>query len=99
MDSGQLVQLEALKQLAARGELSNDDAAAWYELVMDVRKQTDYYERELIRHLKYACKMKWRQVAEVLGVTTRQAAFQRWRRMIGPRPGSGSHNRSAKSLQ
>lgn len=99
MDSGQLVRLDAFKQQAERNELTDEDARVWYELVTDVRMQADYYERALIRHLKYGWRLKWRQVAEVVGVTTRQAAFQRWRRMIGPRPGAGTDQRSAKPLQ
>jgi hypothetical protein len=99
MDPSQLMRLDALKQAAARNELSDAEARVWYELVTDVRAQADFYERALVRHLKYGWNLKWREVANVVGVTTRQAAFQRWRRLIGPRPGSGSHNRSTKPLQ
>jgi hypothetical protein len=85
MEPSQLKQLEVLKQLAKRSELTEEDARAWYELIEDVRKQADYYERELIRHLKYGWKLYWRQIAEVLGVESKQGAHQRWRRLAPKR--------------
>jgi hypothetical protein len=84
------------KQRADAGELSGEDVVEWYRTVLRVREQADYYERALIRHMKYGWGLTWREVAGVLGVGTRQAAFQRWRRLIGPRPGAGTYQLIAK---
>lgn len=84
MDASIQGQLELLKIRAEQGQLSREEAAAWYELVGELREVANYYERGLVRYLKYDAGMKWREVAEVVGVAGRQGAFQRWRRLIGP---------------
>jgi hypothetical protein len=91
MDGDPLKRLAGYQQRVASGELTEEEARAWYRLVVEVREQADYYERGLIRYLRWGCEMLWKDIATVVGVESKQGAHQRWRRMIGPRPGPGSY--------
>jgi len=95
METDPLRRLSRYQQQAAAGELTEDDVRAWYQLVLEVRQQADYFETGLIRYLRWGHKpdrlMPWKEIAKVVGVESKQGAHQRWRRMIGPRPGAGSY--------
>jgi hypothetical protein len=91
MDDDPLKRLVGYQQRAADGELTEEEARAWYRLVIEVRERADYFERGLIRYLRWGCEMPWKDIAIVVGVESRQGAHQRWRRMIGLRPGAGTY--------
>lgn len=95
MDGDQFRQLSDYQRRAAVGELTEEDARAWYRLVVEVRRQADYFETALIRYLRWGRGpdrlMSWKDIAQVVGVESRQGAHQRWRRMIGLRPGAGTY--------
>lgn len=61
--------------------LSGVEIATWVQALDEVRSRADYYERGLIRYLKYDLKLRWQDVADLLGLDSRQAAQQRWRRL------------------
>lgn len=88
-DASLLAQLVMLQVRAEAGDLTGDESAAMYELIGEVREQADYYERALIRSLRWqpgperAIRYKWREIAERVGVESRQGAHQRWARLIG----------------
>lgn len=58
--------------------------AAWFALCQELRRLADYHERNLIRHLKYTEDYTWADVAEATQakLNSRQAAQQRWSRLI-----------------
>lgn len=75
-----------LRQLAERAKedgrrLSGEDIAAWYRAVGELRRQADFYERGLIRYLRYDLLLRWRDIADLVGVESKQGAHQRWRRL------------------
>ena len=74
--------LARLKDASAQGLLSEEDAVLWYSIVVELRRQADYYERGLIRHLKWSQGLYWREIARILEVDSKQGAHQRWRRLI-----------------
>jgi len=83
--------LAVLKAKADAAELTDDDAREWYRIIVEARRVSDYYERALIRYLKWGRfrpdrGLYWREVAEVLGVESKQGAHQRWARLAGPDP-------------
>lgn len=78
---------------AKDGDFPTERAAEWYARVQAMRDRADYYERGLIRHLKYGLGLTWAQVAEVVNanLSSRQAAQAKWKRLVGPErraPGS-----------
>lgn len=86
---GMLVQasrdLMRLSRLVRDGEeLDEDQAAEWYAAVQDVRRGADYYERGLIRQLKYEQGMTWAAVADAVqaNLNSRQAAQMKWKRLL-----------------
>lgn len=52
--------------------------------VQQMREQADYYERGLIRYLKYDLGLTWGQVAETVNanLNSRQAAQAKWKRLL-----------------
>jgi len=94
MDMDLLARLAGYQQRAVSGELTEDEARVWYRLVTELRRQADYYETGLIRYLRWGCDMLWKDIAKVVDVESKQGAHQRWRRMIGSRPGSGTYQQS-----
>jgi hypothetical protein len=75
------------------GGFPSGSAAEWYGLVQRMRQRADYFERALIRHLKYDLGMTWAQVAEAVdaNLSSRQAAQAKWKRLIDDerwKPGS-----------
>lgn len=65
-------------------------AAVWYSRVQAMRERADYYERSLIRHLKFGLGLTWEQVAEVVNANlgSRQAAHVKWKRLLAPDRGA-----------
>lgn len=81
---------------AQAGDFPTADAAAWYGRVQEMRERADYYERGLIRHLKWTVGLTWQQVAEVVNanLSSRQAAYVKWKRLVDDeRRTSGSPGR------
>lgn len=77
--------LSRLAKLVADGDgLDNGQAAEWYELVQQLRRSADYYERGLIRQLKHEQGMTWAGVAEAVqaNLNSRQAAYVKWKRLL-----------------
>jgi uncharacterized membrane-anchored protein YjiN (DUF445 family) len=78
-------QLDWLKEQSAEGGVTRDAAAAWYAMVHEMRRQADYYERDLIRRLR-SDGLTWAQVADAVQaqLSSRQAAQAKWKRLIDP---------------
>ena len=75
--------LATLEAAASVGAEPPECPAIRYVIIQHVRYLADYYERNLIRRLKYKDKMTWEKVAAAVSVlTTRQAAQQKWKRLI-----------------
>ncbi len=89
-----LAHLALLKHRADARELTAGEAAAMYDICGQLREQANYYERALIRSLRYTSedratrkvRMVWREIEEVLGVDSRQGAHQRWNRFEAEPP-------------
>jgi hypothetical protein len=95
-------QLDVLKARSRDGPLSRDGAAAWYALVQEMRRQADYYERDLIRKLRLDG-LTWAQVADAVQaqLSSRQAAQAKWKRLIDPgrRTTTGDMQRGGRRKQ
>jgi hypothetical protein len=100
-----MADLAAFDQMAARHELPDEQAPAiWYSFVQEMHRQADFYERELIRYLRWERDpdepMTWAAIAETVeaNLSSRQAAHAKWKRLLdGPgRPG-GYARRAAGS--
>jgi len=82
------------------------NAAAAYAAIGALRAQADKYERDLIRALRWdkdgEVLRKWADVAALVDAQlgSRQAAHQRWRRLLSPdrRTTSGDYRRGAARL-
>jgi hypothetical protein len=96
-----MADLAALDQMAKRGELPDGEAPAiWYAFVQEMHRQADFYERELIRYLRWerdpAEPMTWAAIAETVeaNLSSRQAAHAKWKRLVdGDRREAGSAGR------
>ena len=77
-------QLRAWQDQADAGHFPTLAAAEWYARVQEMRQRADYYERGLIRYLKYDLGLTWQQVAEVVNanLNSRQAAQAKWKRLL-----------------
>jgi hypothetical protein len=95
-------QLDWFKEQAAAGGLTRDGAAAWYALVGEMRRQADYYERDLIRRLR-SDGLTWAKVADAVQaqLSSRQAAQAKWKRLIDPgrRTTTGNMQRGGRRKQ
>ena len=94
--------LDRMKELSADGGLTRDAAAAWYALVQEMRRLSDYYERDLIRRLR-SDGLTWAQVADAVQaqLSSRQAAQAKWKRLIDPgrRTTTGNMRRGGRPRQ
>lgn len=94
--------LDRLKELTAGGGVTRDAAAAWYTLCQEMRRQADYYERDLIRRLR-SDGLTWAQVADAVQAQlgSRQAAQGKWKRLIDPgrRTTNGDMRRGGRPKQ
>jgi hypothetical protein len=96
-----MADLEAFDQMAERHELPDEEAPAiWYSFVQEMRRQADFYERELIRYLRWERDpdepMTWAAIAETVeaNLSSRQAAHAKWKRLVdGDRRAAGSAGR------
>lgn len=81
--------LAAWQSDANAGDFPLEHAADWYARIQEMRERADYYERSLIRHLKYELGLTWAQVAEVVNANlgSRQAAHVKWKRLLEPARG------------
>lgn len=79
-------------------DLQQEHAAEWYGRVQEMRNMADYYERSLIRYLKYTVGLTWQQIAEVVNanLSSRQAAQAKWRR-LAPLPDQPERRRAGSS--
>lgn len=75
-----LQQFTAIVQAKHR-RLSGDEIGSWVGTLDEVRRMADYHERNLIRYLKYDLRLRWQDIADILGLASKQAAQQRWRRL------------------
>lgn len=81
--------IDALLAFVRDGQVVGNAAAA-YAAIEALRTQADRYERDLIRSLRWDADgnvlRKWADVAELVGAQlgSRQAAHQRWGRLISP---------------
>lgn len=72
------------------GEAPEQGAAIWYALVQRLRYLADYYERDLVRQLRFGSDevagLTWAQVAEAVdsNLGGKQAAYQKWKRLVEP---------------
>ncbi|MEJ3657899.1 hypothetical protein WEH80_33535 [Actinomycetes bacterium KLBMP 9759] len=94
--------LDLLKERGKDGVLTYDGAAAWYAIVQEMRRQADYYERDLIRRLR-SDGLTWAKVAEAVQaqLSSRQAAQAKWKRLIDPgrRTTTGNMQRGGRRKQ
>jgi hypothetical protein len=69
---------------AKAGKFDASMAPRFYRRVQALRRLADYYERALIRHLKYEQGMTWQQVADAVDANlgSRQAAQGKWKRLL-----------------
>lgn len=84
-----LAELFTLDEMVKRDmdKLTNDEVPAiWYALVQRLRYEADFYERSLIRHLKYDQGMYWADIAEAVDAQlgSKQAAHGKWKRLVAP---------------
>lgn len=83
-DEAIVTKLGAMQDRMSAGTFTVSEAAQMYELVQEMRQRADYFERALIRHLRFDTGLTWMEIADAVDANlgSKQAAHAKWKRLI-----------------